>query len=89
MQVTEVRLRLAEGQGKLKATASVVFNEEFVVHDIRVIEGHRGLFVAMPSRKGADGAFRDTCHPLTPQLRTHIQDAVLAQYGKAGGGPGR
>ncbi len=80
MEVTDVRLRKVETEGRMRAIASITFDEEFVVHDIRVIEGNEGLFVAMPSKRTPDGEFRDVAHPINTIARTKIQDAVLAAY---------
>lgn len=75
-----MRIRRLDADGKLKAYASVTFDDCFVVHNIKVIEGKSGLFVAMPSRKSADGDYIDVAHPISPGFRTELQDAVLAEY---------
>ena len=80
MEVTDVRLRKVDTDGRMRAIASVTFDEEFVVHDIRVIDGNDGLFVAMPSKRTPDGEFRDVAHPINSNTRSKIQDAVLASY---------
>lgn len=80
MKITDVRLRKISEEGKMKAIVSVTFDDEFVVHDIKIIEGQNGLFVAMPSRKMADGEFRDIAHPINAETRKKIQDAVLDEY---------
>ncbi len=80
MEVTDVRLRRIASDGKMKAVASVTLDGEFVVHDVKVVEGTKGLFVAMPSRKTADGEFRDVAHPITPTARERIQRAVLDRF---------
>ena len=80
MQITDVRLRKVENAGKLKAVASITFDDEFVVHDIKIIEGEKGLFIAMPSRKSADGEYRDIAHPISSETRTLIQDMILEKY---------
>ncbi|MEK5040568.1 septation regulator SpoVG [Sporosarcina sp. FSL K6-3457] len=80
MEVTDVRLRKVETDGRMKAIASITIDDEFVVHDIRVIDGNEGLFVAMPSKRTPDGEFRDVAHPINSNARTKIQDAVLAAY---------
>ncbi len=80
MEVTDVRLRRIASDGKMKAVASVTLDGEFVVHDVKVVEGTKGLFVAMPSRKTPDGEFRDVAHPITPSARDRIQRAVLARF---------
>ncbi len=80
MEITDIRVRKVTAEGKMKAIVSVTFDDAFVVHDIKVIEGHEKLFAAMPSRKSADGTYRDIVHPITPQMRQQLQDAVLAKY---------
>lgn len=80
MRITDVRLRKVQTEGKMRAVASITFDDEFVVHDIRVIEGQNGLFAAMPSRKTPEGEFRDVAHPITAQAREMIQNAVLQAY---------
>lgn len=80
MEVTDVRLRKVDTPGRMKAIASITFSEAFVVHDIRVIDGNEGLFVAMPSKRTPDGEFRDVAHPINAGTRLKIQDAVLAAY---------
>ncbi len=83
MNITDVRVRKVTEEGKMKAIVSVTFDEEFVVHDIKVIEGLNGLFIAMPSRKMADGEFRDIAHPINAATRQKIQEAVFEEYEKA------
>jgi stage V sporulation protein G len=80
MNITDVRLRKVNTDGKMKAIASITIDDAFVVRDIRVIEGQNGLFVAMPSRKTPDGEFRDIAHPITPEARELIQTAILKEY---------
>ena len=80
MNITDVRIRKVGEEGKMKAIASVTFDDEFVVHDIKVIEGRNGLFIAMPSRKMSDGDFRDIAHPLLSETRNRIKDAILNAY---------
>ena len=80
MNITDVRIRKVNDEGKMKAVASVTFDDEFVVHDIKVIEGKNGLFIAMPSRKMSDGDFRDIAHPLLSETRNRIKDAILDAY---------
>ncbi|NBI07476.1 septation regulator SpoVG [Senegalia massiliensis] len=80
MKVTDVRIRKINRTGKMKAIVSVTFDEEFVVHDIKIIEGLNGLFVAMPSRKMSDGEFRDISHPINSDTRAKIQEAVFNEY---------
>ncbi len=83
MKITDVRLRKVGEEGKLKAIASVTFDDEFVVHDIKVIDGQNGLFIAMPSRKIGNGEFRDVAHPLSSETRNRIKDAIFEAYEKA------
>ena len=80
MQITDVRVRKITKEGKMKAVVSVTFGDEFVIHDIKVIDGAKGLFIAMPSRKTADGEFRDIAHPINTDTRTELQDAILGKY---------
>lgn len=80
MEITDVRVRKVNKDGKMKAVVSVTFDNEFVVHDIKVIEGDKGLFIAMPSRKTLDGEFRDIAHPINSSTREKIQSAVLEKY---------
>lgn len=83
MQITDVRVRKVAKEGKLKAVVSITMDEEFVVHDIKVIEGEKGLFVAMPSKKASDGEYRDIAHPINSKTRERIQQAVLDKYAKS------
>ena len=83
MQVTDVRVRRVEKEGKMKAVVSITIDEEFVVHDIKVIEGEKGLFIAMPSRKAGDGDFRDIAHPINSNTRERIQREILEKYEEA------
>ncbi|MCL2377228.1 MAG: septation regulator SpoVG [Defluviitaleaceae bacterium] len=80
MQITDVRIRKVNRDGKLKAVASIVFDDEFVVHDIKIVEGEHGLFIAMPSRKTNTGEFRDIAHPVSTPARERIQAAILEKY---------
>ncbi|MDR2649167.1 MAG: septation regulator SpoVG [Clostridiales bacterium] len=80
MEITDVRVRKVNRDGKMKAIVSVTFDNEFVVHDIKVIDGDKGLFIAMPSRKTLDGEFRDIAHPINSGTRERIQGAVLEKY---------
>ncbi len=80
MEITDVRVRKVNKEGKMKAVISVTFDNEFVVHDIKVIEREQGLFIAMPSRKSADGEFRDIAHPINGVTREKIQNAILVKY---------
>ena len=80
MQITDVRVRKIEKEGKMKAIVSITIDNEFVVHDIKVIEGEKGLFIAMPSRKAADGEYRDIAHPINSGTRDMIQSLILERY---------
>ena len=80
MNITDVRIRKVEKEGKMKAVVSITIDEEFVVHDIKIIEGEKGLFIAMPSRKAADGEYRDIAHPINSDTRDRIQKLILEKY---------
>lgn len=80
MEITDIRIRKIETEGKMKAVVSVTFDNEFVVHDIKVIESQNGMFIAMPSRKTPDGEFRDIAHPINSNTREKIQKAILERY---------
>ena len=80
MEITDVRVRKVTKDGKMKAVVSITIDNEFVVHDIKVIEGEKGLFIAMPSRKAGDGEYRDIAHPINSQIRNKIQTMVLEKY---------
>lgn len=80
MQITDVRVRKVSKEGKMKAIASITLDNEFVIHDIKVIEGEKGLFIAMPSRKASDGEYRDIAHPINSDTRARIQSVVLKKY---------
>ena len=80
MQITDVRIRKVEKEGKMKAVVSITIDEEFVVHDIKGIDGEKGLFIAMPSRKAADGEYRDIAHPINSDTRNKIQQIILEKY---------
>lgn len=80
MEITDVRIRKISNDGKMKAIVSVTFDNEFVVHDIKVIEGQNGLFIAMPSRKTPDGEFKDIAHPINTTTREKIQTSILNAY---------
>ncbi len=80
MQITDVRIRKVDKDGKMKAIVSITFDNEFVIHDIKVIEGEKGLFIAMPSRKTADGEYRDIAHPIKSSTREQIQEIILDRY---------
>lgn len=83
MQITDVRVRKVAKEGKLKAVVSITMDDEFVVHDIKVIEGEKGLFIAMPSKKASDGEYRDIAHPINPNTREKIQSTILEKYREA------
>ena len=83
MQVTDVRVRKLTKEGKMRAVVSVTFDNEFVVHDIKIIEGEKGLFIAMPSKKSTDGEYRDIAHPINSSTRETIQKTILEAYEKA------
>ena len=87
MQITDVRVRKIAKEGKMKAVVSITLDDEFVVHDIKVIEGEKGLFIAMPSKKASDGEYRDIAHPINSDTRTTIQEIILAKYEEALDGP--
>ena len=80
MEVTDVRVRKVDKEGKMKAIVSITFDEEFVIHDIKVIEGEKGLFIAMPSRKTTDGEYRDIAHPNRSTTRELLQQTILEKY---------
>jgi stage V sporulation protein G len=85
VEITDVRLRKVNREGRMRAIASITIDGEFVVHDIRVIDGNNGLFVAMPSKRTPDGDFRDVAHPISSLGREKIEGAVLAEYQKTDG----
>ncbi len=80
MQITDVRIRKVTKEGKMKAVVSITLDDEFAVHDIKVIEGDKGLFIAMPSRKTSDGEYRDIAHPINSVTRDRIQSLILNKY---------
>ena len=80
MNITDVRVRRVTKEGKMKAVVSITIDEEFVVHDIKVIDGEKGLFIAMPSRKATDGEYRDIAHPINSGTRERIQNIILEKY---------
>ncbi len=80
MQITDVRIRKIEKEGKMKAVVSVTIDDEFVVHDIKIIEGEKGLFIAMPSRKTTEGEYKDIAHPIKSSAREKIQNLILQKY---------
>ena len=83
MQITDVRVRKITKEGKMRAIVSITLDDEFVIHDIKVIEGDKGLFIAMPSKKATDGEYRDIAHPINSSTRERIQDTILNSYRKA------
>lgn len=83
MQITDVRVRKITKEGKMKAVVSITLDDEFVVHDIKVIEGEKGLFIAMPSKKATDGEYRDIAHPINSSTRDKIQTIILEKYQEA------
>lgn len=80
MKITDVRIRKIAQEGKMKAIVSITLDDEFVVHDIKVIEGEKGLFIAMPSRRTTTGEFKDIAHPINSQTREQIQEIILERY---------
>lgn len=80
MQITDARIRKVEKEGKMKAVASITIDNEFVVHDIKIIDGDKGLFIAMPSKKTLDGEYRDIAHPINSETRDRIQRSVIQAY---------
>jgi stage V sporulation protein G len=85
MEITDVRVRKVEKEGKMKAVVSITIDNEFVIHDIKVIEGEKGLFIAMPSRKSSDGEYRDIAHPINSETRSRIQELILTKYEETSG----
>lgn len=83
MQVTDIRVRRIVKEGKMKAIVSITLDDEFVVHDIKVIEGDKGLFIAMPSKRASDGEYKDIAHPINSATRDAIQRQILDSYEKA------
>lgn len=80
MQITDIRIRSVEKEGKMKAVVSITIDDEFVVHDIKIIEGEKGMFIAMPSRKASDGEYRDIAHPINTATRERLQKMILDKY---------
>ena len=80
MNITDIRMRKIEKEGKMKAVASITIDDEFVVHDIKIIEGEKGLFIAMPSRKATDGEYKDIAHPIRSATRAKLQAMILDRY---------
>ena len=87
MQITDVRVRREAKEGKMKAIVSITLDNEFVVHDIKVIEGEKGMFIAMPSRKATDGEYRDIAHPINSTTRDRIQNTILERYAEEAARP--
>ena len=83
MNITDVRVRKVDKEGKMRAVVSITIDDEFVVHDIKVIEGDNGVFIAMPSRKSADGLYRDIAHPINSETREQLQRIILEKYAQA------
>lgn len=83
MKITDVRVRKIAREGKMKAIVSITIDDEFVVHDIKVIDGDKGLFIAMPSKKATDGEYRDIAHPISQATRERIQTTILEHYHRA------
>jgi stage V sporulation protein G len=82
MNITDVRIRKISDDGKMRAVASITLDDEFVVHDIKIIDGQNGLFIAMPSKKMSDGAFRDVAHPICSEVRNQIKEQIFQAYEK-------
>ena len=82
MNITDIRMRKVEKEGKMRAVVSITIDDQFVVHDIKIIEGDNGPFIAMPSRRSADGQFRDIAHPITCETRSELQKLILERYEK-------
>ena len=80
VQITDIRIRSVEKEGKMKAVVSITIDDEFVVHDIKIIEGEKGMFIAMPSRKASDGEYRDIAHPINTATRECLQSMILDKY---------
>ena len=83
MQITDIRVRKIQGDGKMRGMASITIDDEFVVHDIKIIEGEKGFFIAMPSRRSKEGEFRDVAHPIKSETRTQLQSMILKAYEEA------
>lgn len=83
MKITEVKVYPAKDNGRLKAYATIVFDNDFIVRDLKVIEGNKGLFVSMPSRRRKDGSFRDIVHPLNSETRSMIEQSIIQEYERA------
>ncbi|MFP4382979.1 MAG: septation regulator SpoVG [Spirochaetia bacterium] len=88
MQVTDIRIRKVSSEGKLKAYVTVTFDDCFVVHNVKIIEGKTGVFIAMPSRKTKNGEYKDVAHPINSEFRTKIQEQILMEYHNLDGNEG-
>ena len=84
MNITDIRIRKVSGEGKLKAYVTVTFDNAFVVHNVKVIQGENGVFIAMPSRRTKNGEYKDVAHPINTEFRAVLQDKILDEYAKAG-----
>ncbi len=82
MDITDIRIRKVNADGKLKAYVTVTFDESFVVHNVKVIEGENGIFIAMPSRRTKNGEYKDVAHPINTEFRGVLQDRILDEYNK-------
>jgi stage V sporulation protein G len=82
VEITDIKVRKINAEGRMKAVVSITFDDTFVVHDIKVIEGQDKLFIAMPSRKTPDGEFKDIAHPINSEMRETIQTKILEEYEK-------
>lgn len=82
VNISEIRLRILQNTDKLKAVASITIDDVFVVHDIKLIDGEKGMFIAMPNRKTADNSYKDIAHPITPEARQNLQDLIIEEYEK-------
>jgi stage V sporulation protein G len=87
MDITDVRIRKVTGEGKLKAYVTVTFENAFVIHNVKVIEGENGVFIAMPSRKTKNGEYKDVAHPINSEFRAQMQERILKEYDQAEDGP--
>jgi len=85
MEITDIRVRKVTGEGKLKAYVTVTFDDCFVVHNVKIIEGKTGVFIAMPSRKTRAGEYKDVAHPIHPEFRSELQDKILEKYDSGAG----
>ena len=84
MDITDIRIRKVSADGKLKAYVTVTFDDSFVVHNVKIIEGENGVFIAMPSRKTKSGEYKDVAHPINTSFRTRLQDRILEEYEEMG-----